>query len=267
MDADFQRADALQEAFLKGSAYAHGFAGGLHLGAQGVVGVGELVEGEPGHLGDYIVQRRLKGSAGVGQADLVQSHSHADFCRNPGDGITAGFGGQGRGAGYSGVDFDEVILEGFGIQCKLDIAATLNSQRANQLQGGVAEHLVFLVCQRLGGTHYDGVAGVNANRIQIFHVADGNGGIIGIPHNFVFDFLIALDALFHQNLVNRGEHQSVFHDFPEFFLRVGETAAGAPQGKGGPKHHRIANLLRCFQPLFHGIGNGGGKHRFPQLLT
>ena len=54
-NADFQGADALEKALFKGAAYAHGLAGGLHLGAQTVVGVGELIEGEPGHFGDHII--------------------------------------------------------------------------------------------------------------------------------------------------------------------------------------------------------------------
>ena len=59
-NTDFQRADAFQQAFFKGTSHAHGFSGGLHLGTQTVIGIGEFVEGESGHFGYHIVQRRLK---------------------------------------------------------------------------------------------------------------------------------------------------------------------------------------------------------------
>ena len=110
--AGFQRPDRLQQGFLHGPAHRHNFAGGLHLGIQGVVGIGELVKGEPGNLGHHIVKGGFKGRGGVGNADLVQAHAHGDFGGDPGDWVAGGLGGQGRGTGHPGVDLDEVILEG-----------------------------------------------------------------------------------------------------------------------------------------------------------
>ena len=104
--ADFQRTDAFQQAFLKGPADAHHFPGGFHLGGQGVVGVGEFIEGEAGQLGHHVIQRGFKGSGGVGNLYLVQGHADADLGRDPGDGVAAGFGGQGGGTGDPWVDFD-----------------------------------------------------------------------------------------------------------------------------------------------------------------
>ena len=93
--ADFQGTDAFQQAFLKGPADAHHFPGGFHLGGQGVVGVGEFIEGEAGQLGHYVIQRGFKGGGGVGNLYLVQGHADADFGGDPGDRIAAGLGGQG----------------------------------------------------------------------------------------------------------------------------------------------------------------------------
>ena len=104
--ADFQGTDAFQQAFLKGSADAHHFPGGFHLGGQGVVGVGEFIEGEAGQFGHYVIQRGFKGGGGVGDLYLVQGHADSDFGGDPGDRVTAGLGSQGGGTGYTGVDFD-----------------------------------------------------------------------------------------------------------------------------------------------------------------
>ena len=163
--ADFQRADALEQTLFKGAADAHGFARGLHLGAETVVGVGEFIEGKPGHFGDHVVQRRLESRAGVGQTNLVQRHAHADLRGDPGDRIAGGLGGKSGGTGHSGVDLDEVILEGLGVQRELDIAAALDFQRPDQAQGGIPEHVILLVGQRLRRADHDGVAGVDAHGV------------------------------------------------------------------------------------------------------
>ena len=44
---------------------------------------------------------------------------------------------------------------------------------------------------------------MHTHRIQVFHVADGDCRIVRITHYFVFNFLIALDTLFYQNLMHR----------------------------------------------------------------
>ena len=254
-NADFQRADALQQALLEGSANAHSFAGGLHLGAEAVIGIGELIKGEPGHFGNDIVQSRFKSRTGVGQGNFIQRHTHADFGRNPGDRIAAGLGGQCGAAGNSGVYFDQIVLEGVRIQRELHVAAALNLQRPDQLQSGVPEHMIFLVGQGLRGAHDNGVTGVDAHRIQILHVADGDGGVVGIAHDLIFDFFEALDALFHKNLMNRGEDKGIFHDLPELFLVISEATACTAQGKSGAQNYRVADLCRCVQAFLHGIGN------------
>ena len=264
---DFQRADALEKAFLKGSAHAHGLAGSLHLGTQTVVGIGEFIKGEPGHFGYHIVQGRFKSGAGIGQTDLIQGHAHTDLGGNPGDWVAGGLGSQSGTARDPGVDLDQIVLEGLGIQRELHVAAALDFQRPDQLQRRIPEHVVFLVGQGLRGTHHDGITGVNAHRIQVLHVADGNGRVIGIPHHLVLDFFVALDALFHQHLVNGRQHQGIFHDLPELLLVVGKAAAGAAQGEGRPQYHGIADLLRRRQALLHGVGNLAGEYRLPQALA
>ena len=44
---------------------------------------------------------------------------------------------------------------------------------------------------------------MDAHRVQILHIADGDGGIIGIPHHLIFDFFVALDGLLYQYLMHR----------------------------------------------------------------
>ena len=265
--ADLQGTDALEQALLQGAAQAHGLAGGLHLGTQGVAGVGKLIEREPGHLGDDIIDGRLVAGRGGGQQDLIQIQAHADLGGDPGNGIAGGLGGQGGGAGHPGIDLDEVIFRRDRIQGKLDIAAAVDLQGPDQLQGHPAKHGAVRLRQGLGGGHHDGIAGVDAHGIHIFHVADGDGIVAAVAHNLVFDLLVAPDALFHQHLMDRGEGQGVFHQRGALEFIVGKAAAGAAQGEGGAQHHGIADVRRGGQALFQGVGDPGGEDGLSQVLA
>ena len=265
--AVLQGPNRLLQALLPGSAHTHHFTGGLHLGRQVIGGRGELVKGEPGHFGDHIVQGRLKAGRGVGQPDLVQGHAHGDFGGDPGDGVAGGLGGQGRGPGHPGVDFNDKIPEGMGIQGELHIAAPLHVQSPDDLQGAVPEHMVFLVGQGLAGSHHDGVAGVDTYRVHILHVADGDGGIRPVPDDFVLHLVIALDALLYQHLVDGRQGKGRLHHFLQLGFVIGKSAAGAPQGEGRAQNDRVADLLGGLDGLRHGIGDLGRHHRLTDGLT
>ena len=133
-NANLQGAHRLKQTLLHGATYAHHLAGSLHLGVQRIVGVGEFVKGEPGDLGDHIVQGRFKGSGGVGNRNLVQMHTHGNLGADPGNGIAAGLARQRRRAGDAGVDLDEEVLRGLGVERELHVAAALDLQLPNELQ-------------------------------------------------------------------------------------------------------------------------------------
>ena len=48
-------------------------------------------------------------------------------------------------------------------------------------------------CQRLAGADDNRVARVHADRVYILHIADGDDGVVFIPHYLILYFLIALD--------------------------------------------------------------------------
>ena len=176
----------------------------------------------------------------------------------------AGLGGQGGGPGHPGVDLDDVVAEGLGVQGELDVAASLDLQCPDQPQGAVPQEVVLLVGEGLAGGHHDGVAGVDAHRVDVLHVAYGDGGVVGVPHHLVLDLLVALDALLDEHLVDRGELQGVAHHVPQLSVVGGEAAAGAPQGEGRAQYHRVADLFSGLEGLLHGVGDLGGHHRLPQ---
>ena len=265
--ADFQRTDGLEQAFLKAPADAHHFAGRFHLGAERIVRVGEFVEREARHLGHHIIQGRFKRGRRVCELDLVQRHPDPDFGGNAGDRVAARFGSQRRRAGNAGVDLDEVILERMRVERKLDVAAALDFQRADDFQCAVAQHMVFAVGQSLRGADNDRVAGVNADRVEIFHIADGDGGVVGVAHHLVFDFLIPLDALFNEDLMHRRQLERVFQHRAAGRFVLGKAAAGAAQRESRTQHDGIADLPRDAQPVLDCVRDVRGQHRLAERFA
>ena len=63
--------------------------------------------------------------------------------------------------------------------------------------------MILFVGQRLGRADNDRIAGMDSDRIEVFHVTDGDCGIVCITHYLIFDLLKAFDALFDQDLMHR----------------------------------------------------------------
>ena len=259
--AAFQGAHRLEDALLEGASDAHHLARRLHLGAELVGGLAELVEGEAGHLGDHVVDGRFAAGGSAGHGDFVQGEAHGDLRRHTGDWEAAGLGGEGGGPGHARIDLDDIVLEGQRIQGELDVASAFDLEGADEFQGAVPEHLVFFVGEGEGGGHDHRVARVDAHRVDVLHRADGDGGVIGVAHHLELDLLVALDALFHKHFADWGEGEGVPHHVAELLLVVGETAARATQGEGRTQDHRIADALRRGHGFLDAVGDFGGDDR------
>ena len=108
---------------------------------------------------------------------------------------------------------------------------------------------------------------MHAHGVDVFHVADGDGGVVGVAHHLVLDFLVALDALFHQHLMHRGEFERVFEQLLHLLGVVGKAAARAAQRKGGAQHHGIADLLGRAEALLHAGSDQRRQYRLAQPLA
>ena len=264
---DLQRADGLEEALLDRAAHAHHFTCGLHLCAELVRRASELVKREARHLRHDVVERRLEGGGSVRDHDLVERHADGDLGRDACDRVAAGLGGQRRGARDAGVDLDEVVLEALGIERKLHVAAALDLKRADQAQRAVAQHVVFAVRERLARRDDDAVARVDADGVEVLHVADGDGGVTRVAHDLVFNFLVALDALFHEHLMHGGEGQGVLGEGAQLLVVVGKAAACAAQREGGTQHDGIADLARGAAALVNVCCDHAREHRLAQRFA
>ena len=246
VQAHLRAADGLHQCHLKAGSDGHDLTGSLHLGTQLAAGVGKLVEGPLGHLHHDVVDGRLKAGAGLAGDvifDLVQRVAKGDLRGDLGDRITGGLGGQGGGAADAGIHLNDRVLKAVRVQRQLHIAAAHDAQMGDDVQRGLPQHLELLVRQGLGGSHHDGVAGVNAYGVKVLHGADGDDIAHAVPHGLKFDLLPAEDGPLHQDLRNGRSVQTGLGDDPQLRFVGSGAAAGAAQGKGGTDDDGITDPL------------------------
>ena len=109
------RPERLEERLREGSSDAHRLAHGLHLRAEGRVGAGELLEGEPRELDDDVVERRLEARRrrlGEVVRDLVERVADRELRGDLRDRIPGGLRGERRGARDARVHLDDADLAG-----------------------------------------------------------------------------------------------------------------------------------------------------------
>ena len=184
--------------------------------------------------------------------------AQGDLGGHLGDGVAGGLGGQGGGAGHTGVDLDDRVLIAVGVQGELHVAPALDLQGGDDVQSGGAEHLIFLVGQGLGGGHHDGVAGVHAHGVDVLHGAHGDHVAGAVPHDLELDLLPAGDAPLDEHLAHTGEVDAAIGDLLQGGPVIGDAAAGAAQGVGGADDDRVADLLGEGHGVLHALHHLGG---------
>mgnify|MGYP007028319727 CR=1 FL=1 len=125
-----------------------------------------------------------------------------------------------------------IILKAVRLEGKLAVAAAFNAQLGDDIQRGGTQHLVFLIGQSLAGCHNDGVAGMHADRVQVFHVTYGDHIALVVTHHFVFDLFPTGDALFHKDLMDGGKDAGRWlRSRAAFFAGLADAAAGTAHGE------------------------------------
>ena len=198
-----QGTDGFHQGAFKVIADAHDFAGCFHLSSQCSLGTDKFIERQTRDLDNAIVQHRLEtciGFACDGIFDLVQGVAQCDLCGNFCNRVAGCFGCQCRGTGYTRVYFDYAVFEAFRVQGILYVAAAGDAKLADDVQGRGTQHLIFFIAQCLRRCYNDTVSGMHADRVDVFHVADGDAVACTIPHHFVLDLFPSGDAAFYKNL-------------------------------------------------------------------
>ena len=134
--AHFQRAYGLEQRVFEVRADGHDFAGRLHLRADVLVGVNELIKRPAREFQHHVVDRRLGAGVGLpGHAvdDFIERVAQRDAGRHLGNRVARRLGGQRGGARHARVDLDDVILHAVRAERILHVAAALDTQRADDV--------------------------------------------------------------------------------------------------------------------------------------
>jgi hypothetical protein len=69
-----------------------------------------------------------------------------------------------------GIDFDDAIFLGVGVQRVLNVTFSDDTQVPNDLESSRAKHMVFIIRKGLGGGNDDRISSVCTKRVKVFHV-------------------------------------------------------------------------------------------------
>ncbi len=82
-----------------------------------------------------------------------------------------------------------------------------------------------------------------ADRVDVFHVADGYYIPFAVPHHLILNFLPACDPLFNQSLPYSAQPESIRSDFNQLGLISGDAAAGSAKGIRRSYNYRIIDFI------------------------
>ena len=140
--------------------------------------------------------------------------------------------------------------------------------------------LVDGVGQGLDRRDDDRVAGVDAERIDVLHRADGDARVVGVAHHLVLDLLPADEAVLDHDLADRAGPEPGPDPLAIGRLGLDDPATGPAEGERRPDDRRQADLVQggvsgCFsfvvcRPLDdprRGVGLADPLEQVPEALA
>ena len=94
---------------------------------------------------------------------------------------------------------------------------------------------------------------MDAQRIEVLHVAHGDAVVVSVAHHFVFYFLPSLQRLLHQYL--RGESKGFLSLHLQFLIIIAEAGTQSSQGIGCTKYYGVTQLMGSSLHILHGAAS------------
>ena len=163
----------------------------------------ELAEVPTRNLTYHIVECRLEESrSGLRHRVLQveQSVTQTEFSGYKRQRIPRSFRSQRRRTAQTGIHLDNPIIFRFGVKSILHVTFAYDADMTDDTDSQFAKLMILAIGQGLARSDNDRLAGMNAQRVEILHVADRDTVIETVAHHFIFHFLPAFQALFHQHL-------------------------------------------------------------------
>ena len=244
--ADLEGTSRLEDSPLKTAVNGHDLARRLHLRAERMVRIDELIERPARELHHAVVNGRLKARLRLLRYrvdDLIQRIADGDLRRHLGNRVARCLRRECRGTADARVHLDDVVLIALRIERVLCVAAALNAELADDPQTGTAQHLILVVGQGLRGRNNDTVSRMDTDRVKILHTADGNAVVVPVTDDFELDLLPSRDTALDEHLPDHGVVQPLDDDGDEFFLILSNAAARTSHGIGRANDDRVADRV------------------------
>ena len=256
-------AQALLQRLGEAAADRHRLADRLHRCGQQGRRAGEFFEGEARDLHHDVVDGRLEAGRRDARdvvGEFVQRVADGEFGGDLGDREAGRLRRQRRRARHARVHLDDDHAAVGRVHRELHVgAAGIDADRAQAGDRGVAHPLIFLVGQRQRGRDGDGIAGVDAHRIDVLDRADDDAVVRAVADHLHLEFLPAEHGFFDQHLGGGRGFQAARDDLLEFLAVVGDAAAGAAQREAGADHGGQAGGGECGARFLERMRDGGAR--------
>src|SRR5262245_11644413 len=93
---------------------------------------------------------------------------------------------------------------------------------------------------------------MDAERVEVLHVADGDAGVGAVAYDLVLDLLPAVEIVLNQHLADRAGRQTRLRCARQRRTAAGDAASGATQGEGGAHDHGQTDRLSEGQRVLDG---------------
>ena len=224
------------QALRKGPSNRHGLTNRAHRRCQNSLAAREFLKGKTRNFRHDIINGRLKG--GRGRAcdiiiKFVQRIANRKLGRDFRNREARRFGRQSGGARHARVHLNDDHTAIFRVHAELHIGpACLDADFAQNRNRGIAHDLIFFICQRQRGRDGDGVARMDAHRVDIFNRADDDAIIRFVADNFHLIFFPPDEALIDEHFIGGRRGKPGADNFFKLFEVIGDAAACAAHGEG-----------------------------------
>ena len=225
-----QRTDGLHKGTFKIITDTHDLSGCLHLSRQCTFCTDEFIEWKSWNLYYTVVKHRLKACVSLLRnriLNLIQSITKCNLSRNLGNRISCCLRCKCRRTADTRIHLDNTVLKCLWMQCILYVTSSCNIQLTDNIQCRSTKHLILFISQRLRRCYNDTVTGMNAARLNIFHITYSNTVTIAVTHHLILDLFPSGDTTLNQNLTNTRKTKSIFQNLYQLRSVVCDTAAAS----------------------------------------
>ena len=109
--------------------------------------------------------------------------------------------------------------------------------------GHVSQLLVLAISEGLGGSHGDGVAGVDSHWVEVFYRADDHDIVIQVAHDLELEFFPAQNRFLDQQLMDWRKLETPVDNLTKLLQIEGYSSPRSAQRVGRPNHRRQTDFL------------------------